>query len=220
MDMLTKGAFTVITATAITSVLILFVGNGAAKSETANLQGNLSKEVLSNIAQLNISSNSQHARPLPPPPGPFFKAQLEPGQTLHRDIDPKLRPKAPIILPREKETLAKALTLMQKKPVVPKLEGAPVSSFVPPTVLKEPVFNRGIKQPTSPVMPAVYSKLSNERKPESPIMPNFLGMQYNLLDANNVKFQNQYRYVPMPMMPNYQYQQYPTFGHSMDGNNK
>jgi hypothetical protein len=198
MDMLTKGAFTVIAATVITSVLILFAGNRAVKSD---------------IESNATSFSSQHVGLLPPPPGPFFKAQLEDGQIPSRDINSKLKPKAPIIISREKENLEKTLTLTRKKPSISTLEGAPAGSFMPPEELKEPVFNRGIKQqPSNPIMPAIYSKLSNERKPEPPVMPYFSGMQATPLSANITKFQNQYKYLPMPMMPNYQYQQYPTFG--------
>lgn len=210
MDMLKKGIFTVITATVITSVLILFTSN--ANKKIVNLHDDTSREALSHSTKLSVIPSEQRLVSLLPPPGPFFKAKFADKQASSSIS--KLKPKAPIISLGERRPLVKTSVILQKDPVIQKFVGTQIDSSVSTIELNKPKFNRGIlKEPTSPMMPEFNFKFNKEQKPEPPIQPNFTGVQANIpLSISNRFPQDQYRYVPMPMVPDFQFQNYPNFG--------
>ncbi|MEB8430968.1 hypothetical protein OO007_01930 [Cocleimonas sp. KMM 6892] len=168
-----------------------------------------------------------------PPPGPFSKST---AGTLNKPQAPQLSPQPEA--PKAPESLIEKPVQTEKAPVAPKLDNSsmkkpeikapakstaevtakkPVKPFAPeirslkPELKKTPQLPSNkltakLQKPKMPVAPE-----GNNLKKESPKtqlngQPIWMQMPGN---PNGVRYMQQYRYVPMPVYPNYHFPQQP-----------
>lgn len=184
MDMLKKGALTVVAATAVTSMLILLSGNGVAKNPAADGLGN--ESIGSNLVPVSNDRSKESILGLntniniAPPPGPFFGGSiinLGDMQGNERKSERVVIQKPPTLpamsLPKTNIT-AKVPAMDLKKPLLPKQRLAPIVELVPPKGSPAPEFNiKELNEPFAPLAPS-FSSVLGKADPVAPDKPKSL----------------------------------------------